>query len=51
MTIIYIEDGVQLAEPVNKNQFADWDTWMPGMQVGEVVQTKLNPLILSRADL
>lgn len=45
MTIIYIEDGIKLAEPVNKNQFADWDTWMPGTKVGEVVQTKLNPVV------
>jgi ectoine hydroxylase-related dioxygenase (phytanoyl-CoA dioxygenase family) len=45
MTIIYMEDGIRLAQPKNANQLADWDTWMPGAKVGEVVSTPLNPVL------
>lgn len=47
MTIIYMEDGIRLISPKNKNHQLDWDTWMPGLKVGEVAATKLNPLIYS----
>lgn len=45
MTIIYIEDGIRLAAPKNKNQIADWETWMPGAPIGEAVATELNPVL------
>ena len=45
MTIIYMEDGIRLAQPKNSNQIADWETWMPGAKVGEVVDTPLNPVL------
>ncbi len=45
MTIIYMEDGIRLATPQNNNQIADWETWMPGAQIGEVVATELNPVL------
>ncbi len=48
MTIIYIEDGMRLAEPVNKNQVGDWNTWMAGTKVGEVIATELNPVLYRR---
>ncbi len=48
MTIIYIEGGIRLAQPKNKNQIADWETWMPGAKIGEVVATDLNPLLYRR---
>ncbi len=48
MTIIYMEDGIRLAQPRNKNQQADWDTWMPGAVIGESVATKLNPVLYHR---
>ncbi len=47
MTIIYMEDGMRLAQPKNDNQIADWETWMPGAKVGEVVDTPLNPVLYS----
>jgi ectoine hydroxylase-related dioxygenase (phytanoyl-CoA dioxygenase family) len=49
MTVIYIEDGIRLAEPVNKNQIGDIDKWMAGTKVGAVVATELNP-VLYRGD-
>jgi ectoine hydroxylase-related dioxygenase (phytanoyl-CoA dioxygenase family) len=45
MTVIYVEDGIRLAEPVNKNQIGDINAWMKGTKVGEGVATKLNPVI------
>lgn len=45
MAIIYMADGIMLKEPDNENQRADWEQWCPGVQVGEAVATKLNPLL------
>ena len=45
MTVIYIEDGMRLAEPKTKFHQGDWDNWMPGAKVGEVIDTPLNPVI------
>lgn len=45
MTVIYMEDGIRLAEPENKNQQNDWNTWMPGARIGEVVATSINPVL------
>ena len=39
MTVIYIEDGICVAEPTNKNQIGDIAAWMPGLKAGEVVAT------------
>ena len=50
MTVIYIEDGIRLAEPVNKNQVGDIDKWMKGTKVGDVVATEQNPIIYRRAE-
>jgi ectoine hydroxylase-related dioxygenase (phytanoyl-CoA dioxygenase family) len=47
MTIIYMEDGIRLIAPKHKNHQADWDTWMPGARIGEVVATPLNPVLYS----
>lgn len=44
-TIIYTERDTVLAEPKNKNQIKDWDTWCPGVKVGEVVNSPLNPIL------
>jgi len=48
MTVIYMEDGMRLVEPANKNQVNDWNTWMPGAAVGEVIATDLNPVLYRR---
>jgi ectoine hydroxylase-related dioxygenase (phytanoyl-CoA dioxygenase family) len=45
MTIIYMEDGMRLSEPKNRNQVADWNTWLPGATVGEPIDTPLNPVL------
>ncbi len=45
MTMIYFEDGATLTQPKNDNQQADWDSWLPGAVVGEVVNTPINPVL------
>lgn len=48
MTIIYMEDGIQVAPPANQNQQRDWDRWLPGAKLGEPIDTPLNPVIYNR---
>jgi len=45
MTIIYIDRDMVLAEPKNKNQRSDWETWCPGARVGEIIDSPLNPVV------
>lgn len=45
MTIVYIEDGIKVAEPKNASQQSDWDRWLLGAPLGEVIDTPLNPVI------
>ena len=45
MTMIYMEDGIKLIKPQNKNQQRDWDEWLPGCNIGEIANSKLNPVI------
>lgn len=47
MTIIYMDEDMQLVSPKNKNQIADMERWCPGLQIGEVVASPLNPVIYS----
>jgi ectoine hydroxylase-related dioxygenase (phytanoyl-CoA dioxygenase family) len=45
MTVIYMDKDMVLKKPENKNQMNDWNTWCPGAQVGEVINTPINPVI------
>jgi ectoine hydroxylase-related dioxygenase (phytanoyl-CoA dioxygenase family) len=48
MTVIYMDKDMRLKQPENNNQENDWHTWCPGAEVGEVIDTPLNPIIFSR---
>jgi ectoine hydroxylase-related dioxygenase (phytanoyl-CoA dioxygenase family) len=48
-TIIYLDEEMRLAKPRNKNQANDWDRWCPGVQVGEVIDSELNPVLYTTA--
>jgi hypothetical protein len=48
MTIIYMDKDMLLKQPDNANQENDWKTWCPGAQIGEVIQTPLNPVIYAK---
>lgn len=45
MTIIYMDKEMRLKQPENKNQINDWNTWCPGVSVGEVINSSINPVL------
>jgi len=45
MTIIYMDKNMKLKNPENDNQVNDWNTWCPGAEVGEVINSPLNPVL------
>lgn len=45
MTIIYIEDGVRIAEPDSKARANDLRGWFPGLNPGDIAASPLNPLV------
>jgi ectoine hydroxylase-related dioxygenase (phytanoyl-CoA dioxygenase family) len=47
MTVIYMDAGMRLAAPRNRNQEIDRETWCPGAAVGQVIDTPLNPVLFS----
>lgn len=49
MTIIYMDADMRLAEALNPVQANDRDQWCPGAQAGQVIDTRKNPVIWSRA--
>ena len=49
MTIIYTDRDMKLKAPENKNQQNDWDTWCPGAQIGEIINTPMNPVLYEPA--
>ena len=46
MTIIYMDADMRLKEPENENQKDDWEKWCPGAEVGEIINTEINPILL-----
>lgn len=49
MTIIYMDVDARLAQPIRREQFNDWESWMPGVAVGEVAASPLNPVLYAEA--
>lgn len=47
ITIIYMDENIRLIAPKNKNHVLDTERWCPGVQVGEVLASPLNPVIFS----
>jgi ectoine hydroxylase-related dioxygenase (phytanoyl-CoA dioxygenase family) len=45
MTMIYMDADMRLAVPTNHMQQNDWDTWCPGAEIGEIIQTEINPVL------
>jgi ectoine hydroxylase-related dioxygenase (phytanoyl-CoA dioxygenase family) len=45
MTIIFFADGAKVSPPLNHNQWADLNRWMPGASIGAPIATPLNPVL------
>lgn len=48
MTIIFIEDGAKVTTPKNKSQENDLKSWFPGLNIGDLCASHLNPLVYKR---
>ncbi len=48
MTIIYMDADARVKEPENDNQRIDLETWLPGLAVGDVVASPINPVLWRR---
>lgn len=48
MTIIYMDDQMRLQEPVNENQKIDREVFCPGVQVGEIINSEMTPVIYNK---
>lgn len=48
MTVIYIADGLKVAEPDSKVRENDMRRWFPGCKPGDPAASELNPLVYSR---
>lgn len=48
MTIIYMDRDMVLKNPDNINQQNDWETWCPGANIGEIINSPLNPILYSK---
>lgn len=47
ITIIYMDEDSRLVTPKNKNQARDTLRWCPGVQIGDVIASSLNPVLFS----
>jgi ectoine hydroxylase-related dioxygenase (phytanoyl-CoA dioxygenase family) len=45
MTIIFYADGARITPPQNQNQENDIAAWMGGKTVGEIADSKINPVL------
>jgi ectoine hydroxylase-related dioxygenase (phytanoyl-CoA dioxygenase family) len=50
MTVIFMDENMRLGRPKNKNQIADVERWCPGVEIGDVIASRLNPVIYSTKD-
>lgn len=49
VTVIYMDENTRLAAPRNKNQENDIERWCPGVPIGQLIASPLNPVIFSRS--
>ena len=47
MTVIYMDEDMRLVPPKNKNQKLDIERWCPGINIGDVIASPLNPVLYS----
>jgi len=45
MTVIYMDKDITLKAPENEGQQNDWETWCPGVPIGSVVNSPINPVL------
>ena len=48
MTVIYMDQDMTLKTPEHDRQKGDWEKWVPGVEVGAVCDSPLNPILWNR---
>ena len=48
MTVIYMDQDMTLKTPEHDRQKGDWEKWVPGVEVGAVCDSPLNPVLWNR---
>ncbi|HZG58572.1 phytanoyl-CoA dioxygenase family protein [Paenibacillus sp.] len=48
MTVIYMADGVRIAEPDTAARRNDLARWLPGLGPGDIAASRLNPIVYAR---
>jgi ectoine hydroxylase-related dioxygenase (phytanoyl-CoA dioxygenase family) len=48
MTIIYMDKDMKLKKPSNSGQQNDWETWCPGVEIGKVINSPINPILYQK---
>jgi ectoine hydroxylase-related dioxygenase (phytanoyl-CoA dioxygenase family) len=43
MTVIYMDEDIRVAEPVNESQKNDWAGCLPGLKIGDIAASHINP--------
>lgn len=47
MTVISMDEDMRLVAPTNKNQALDIERWCPGVNIGDLLDSPLNPVLYS----
>jgi hypothetical protein len=50
MTVIYMDADIVVSEPTNDNRRADLAAFMPGVEIGAVPDSDLNPVLYRPTD-
>ncbi len=48
MTVIYVDESIRLLKPKSKAHEADRAKWCPGVEIGQVLDSPLNPVLWSQ---
>lgn len=51
MTIIYMDKDMKLKKPSNPGQQNDWETWCPGVRIGETINSPINPILYQKESI
>ena len=43
-----MDKDMKLINPQNEGQMNDWETWCPGVKIGEVIDSNLNPILYKK---
>lgn len=48
MTVIYMDKDICVKKPENKGQDNDWKTWCPGVKIGGIANSPINPILFEK---